>query len=152
MQLHKSLRLFTAVIVTGSGTFAYLSFFHLLIDLRSKSSWVFLLSFGSVAWNYLAPIKQKSKTACYHVKNLKVMAGWGLEKIYYKKPRQTQPFLQQLTMCLLHLRKIQALSDFILLKAGAIYSALQRDLTSFQPPTVISHITGRKPLQICNRF
>lgn len=32
MQLHKSLRLFTAVIVTGSGTFAYLSCLFSVID------------------------------------------------------------------------------------------------------------------------
>lgn len=91
MQLNKSLKLFTAVIVTGSEIFTWVVFFHLLIDLSSKSNWVFLLNFQSVARNYLAPIKQKKiKTACYHMKNVQVMAGWGLEKrmreeIYYQK-------------------------------------------------------------------
>lgn len=33
-----------------------------------------------------------------------------------KKPHQTQPFLEKLTTCLQHVSKIQALSDFILLR------------------------------------
>lgn len=52
MQLQKSLKLFRTV--TDSGTSIYLSFLHLLVDLKSQPIQAFLLSFVRVAQNYLA--------------------------------------------------------------------------------------------------